>query len=97
MSGGYFDYDQYRIDGIAEKIRTLIDTNDAVETDANGWTFGGREYCAETIAEFRKAVQALELAAVYAQRVDWLVSCDDSEDCFHSRLADELAKLKGQK
>jgi len=43
--------------------------------------------------EFDKAVELLKQAHVYVQRIDWLVSGDDGEDSFHSRLKSELAKL----
>ena len=39
---------------------------------------------------------ALKIAQVYAQRVDWLVSGDDGEDSFHSRLNKELSEIKGE-
>jgi hypothetical protein len=45
--------------------------------------------------EFNKAVSLLKQAYVYTQRIDWLVSGDDGEDDFHTRLANELAKVKG--
>lgn len=92
MSGGHFNYQQYRLHDIAEEIRELIASNNSQHKNSWGETVG-REYRPETIAEFEKAVHALNVAAVYAQRVDWLVSCDDGEDSFHRRLADELAKL----
>lgn len=33
------------------------------------------------------------MASVYAQRVDWLICGDDSEESFHERLAEDLAKI----
>jgi hypothetical protein len=35
----------------------------------------------------------LKLAYVYAQRIDWLLSCDDGEDSFHKRLQAQLKEL----
>ena len=32
----------------------------------------------------------MRAAAIYAQRIDWLVSGDDGEETFHQRLAEEL-------
>lgn len=43
--------------------------------------------------EFQTGLHYLKLAYIYAQRIDWLLSCDDSEDTFHSRLKEELNKL----
>jgi hypothetical protein len=79
MSGGHFDYAQYKINDIANSIEKLISEN--------------TEYSEETIHEFRIGLDALKKAAVYAQRIDWLVSGDDSEKSFHSRLAEDLGKL----
>lgn len=92
MSGGHFDYQQYRLHDIAQSISELIESNDDTAENQFGDRIG-RGYSPETIARFREAIHALRVAEVYAQRVDWLVSCDDSEDCFHRRLADDLAKL----
>lgn len=52
------------------------------------------EYSEETLAEFRKGVQLLRKAYIYAQRIDWLLSDDDGEDTFHERLKEELDELE---
>ena len=52
------------------------------------------DYTSETLAEFRKGVEILKRASVYAQRIDWLISCDDSEDSFHERLEEDLKGLE---
>jgi len=51
-------------------------------------------YSLETIQEFKNAIKALRVASVYAQRVDWLLSGDDGEKTFHSRLKADLKELK---
>jgi hypothetical protein len=89
MSGGTFDYKQYQIGYIADQIEEYIVKNDNHEVDA----FGNRKYSQftpETIAEFRSAVTYLRIAETYAQRVDWLLACDDSEESFHARLKKDL-------
>ena len=48
------------------------------------------KYPDEIIEEFKKGLTYLKIACVYAQRIDWLVSGDDGEDSFHSRLKKEL-------
>ena len=55
------------------------------------------DYTEETIAEFRKGIELLKKAKVYAHRIDWLISGDDGEESFHKRLKEELAKLEGNK
>lgn len=47
-------------------------------------------YSDEVVEEFKKAVQHLGVAYVYAQRIDWLVSGDDGEESFMERLKDDL-------
>ena len=91
MSGGHFNYDQYKIDQIADDIQLLIDTNDSTEHDQYGDPLG-RRYSPEIIQQFRDAIVALRRAQVYAQRIDWLVSGDDGPDSFVERLAEELGR-----
>jgi len=82
MSGGYFDYNQYRIDDIIDQIERAI--------NANKETY---DLSAKTIREFRKAIRILRKGAVYAQRIDWLISGDDGEETFHERLKKDLEGL----
>lgn len=93
MSGGHFNYDQYRIGYIADSVEQLIRDND--RTDKNEWGEDvGRHYPKDIIESFKDGLKALRVAQVYAQRIDWLVSGDDGEDSFHSRLEKELGELK---
>ena len=50
----------------------------------------GQMWSDETIAEFNKGLEALRVAYIYAQRIDWLLSYDDGEDTFHKRLKHDL-------
>lgn len=84
MSGGHFDYNQYKIDQIACDIEQFIYDN---EEDND-------RYTAETIERFKEAVHTLRLAYAYAHRIDWLLSGDDSEDNFHKRLEHDLERVK---
>lgn len=88
MSGGEFDYKQYQIGEIADAIEILIENNNV--TNDNGYA---RNFSEKTLTEFSAAVIALRIAEVYAHRVDWLVSCDDSEEDFHYRLAGALSNV----
>jgi hypothetical protein len=79
---------------IAQEIYELIESNNS--TELNSWGEEcGRGYSAETIAAFSEAVAQLRIAEAYVQRIDWLVSGDDREEDFHSRLADDLAEIAG--
>jgi hypothetical protein len=92
MSGGHFNYRQHTLLDMADSIGSAILNNDSTEKDEWGYNIG-RHYSPETIAEFEVAVKALKLAYVYAQRIDWLLSCDDGEDSFHNRLQAQLKEL----
>ena len=89
MSGGHFDYSQFRVREIAEDIERLIASNDDQTKDEWGER-RGRGYPPEIIAKFREAAHTLERAADMAQRVDWLVSGDDGEECFLRRWQKEV-------
>lgn len=54
------------------------------------------EYTDETIQIFSDAVKALRKAAIYANRIDWLLSGDDGEESLKERLEEELKKLEEQ-
>lgn len=87
MSGGAFDYKQYIIDDIANLIQEEIDLND----DKDEWGQAiGNLFCKEVIDEFKKGVELLRKAAIYAQRIDWLLSSDDGEESFLERLNEDL-------
>jgi hypothetical protein len=89
MSGGAFNYDQYKIDYIADEIEQFILDNESEELNQWG-DKKGTFYSPTTINEFKKALTHLRMAKIYAQRIDWLVSGDDGEDTFHNRLQQEL-------
>lgn len=93
MSGGHFDYAQFQIATIADKVELLIESNNDATQDGYGYTVG-RFYSAEVIAHFKDGLAALRKAEVYAQRIDWLVSDDDGEDRFIERLAIDLSELE---
>lgn len=85
MSGGHFYYDQYKISQIADSIEGAIEENE-MRTEY--------KLSEGTIKKFRDAVKFLRIAEVYAHRIDWLLSGDDSEQSFHERLRDDLKEIK---
>ena len=92
MSGGHFNYKQYELGYMADEIEQLILDNDSEEMNAWG-DKKGYGYSPETIAKFKIARMSLLLAQIYVQRIDWLVSGDDGEDSFHSRLDADFEAL----
>lgn len=107
MSGGALcDYRQYDINTICESIYSIIENNKKEKSpedifkwdyDENGNAYENAKYyynfSDETIDEFKKGIELLKKAFVYAQRIDWLVSGDDGEESFHRRLKEELDKI----
>jgi len=79
MSGGHFDYAQGYISRIADGLEPCLKNN---------------SFSTETLLEFRKGYDLLRQAYVYAQRIDWLLSGDDGEDNFHTRLKQDLERIK---
>jgi hypothetical protein len=51
------------------------------------------KYPDDVIEEFKKGLDILRKAHVYAQRIDWLISGDDGEESFRERLKEDLEKL----
>lgn len=79
MSGGYFYYDQNRIKYVVERLESyLAEDND---------------YSKATVEKMHDGLEALRIAYIYAQRIDWLLSGDDGEESFHERLDEELSKI----
>lgn len=81
MSGGHFNYDQYRIHNIIDSIE--------IEIESNNYDFPEH-----IIQKFKEGVYFLKIAEIYAQRIDWLISGDDNEDSFIKRLNDEISQIK---
>lgn len=110
MSGGAFDYKQYEIGYIADKIERIIEKSGRklnkkeLEKESRwrepDWYKQYPEdlyhykYPKEVIAEFKKAVKILRKAQIYAQRIDWLLSGDDGKESFLARLKEELKENK---
>ena len=78
MSGGRFEYKQYDMNYIADKIEREVLINSKKK---------------EVIEKFKEAVIILRKAAIYTQRVDWLLSGDDEEETFLERLKKDLEEL----
>ena len=77
MSGGHFDYHQYRIREIAESVEDIIQNS---------------KYPPEVLEKIKEGLDALKKAEIYTQRIDWLVSGDDGPEAFLERLKEDLNK-----
>ena len=79
MSGGYFNYNQYAISNIIEKMTEVL------ENKRNPYDLNEEEK-----AIFKQGILFLEIAYIYAQRIDWYLSGDDGKEQFIKRLKEEL-------
>lgn len=87
MSGGYFEYQQYHIQDIIEKLE---ETKVKIENDEEYHQYDRKE---ELLQEISNGIDYLSLAQIYTQRLDWLFSGDDGEDSFFERLEEEFDKF----
>lgn len=111
MSGGHFDYNQYKIREIADEVeqeilrsgrkKTKEELKDESWKDSDWYErypedLCHRKYPKEVLDEFKKGLLILRQAEVYAQRIDWLLSGDDGDDTFIERLHTELADINNK-
>lgn len=89
MSGGAFDYLQYKIECAREDIQAYLDNQGKTIVNEHY-----EVYSPEVQQAFRDAIKALSIAEVYLQRVDYFLAGDDGEENFLRRLYDELSELK---
>ena len=81
MSGGMFEYNQYRINDMIDEIeKEMQNPSDYVED---------KELFILTCKE---AIKSLKIAFIFAHRLDWFLSGDDGEDSFYQRLKEDLEK-----
>ena len=102
MSGGAFEYNQYKIRQIWEEIQQELDKQ-GQEKDFSPWEKEYYEKYPEQRFEeiyredvqqiFKDGIEALKKAEIYAQRIDWFLSGDDGDDSLVSRLKSDLEKL----
>jgi hypothetical protein len=109
MSGGHWEYIQYRFTDVAEDIDKLIEQNGKPKSEEelkeNCWydpdwyekypeELNHCKYEDEVLEQFKKASDAIKIAQVYMQRMDWLLSGDDGEESFLRRIEEDLKQLK---
>ena len=89
MSGGYFEYAQYRFEDVAAEIDRLISRNNSVVKDEWGNDIG-YHFPSGIIERFKEAAHTIRRAEEMVHRIDWLVSEDDGEEEFMSRWDEEV-------
>lgn len=105
MSGGTFDYIQRRLEyDFVDKIEQIIERQGKMKDKED--LFMQREYYEEYPEEkvyytypkeiqekFNEAIKAVRIAAIYMERIDYLLADDDSEESFLERLEEELTNI----
>lgn len=76
MSGGYFDYLQYRIEEAATEVVRWVELR-------------GEGLSEETLTKLNLTRDVLDNVSHMLQRVDWFISCDDSEESFNRRWVED--------
>ena len=107
MSGGAFEYSQYKIRDIHEHIQQELDKQgkEKSKEDLRFYDYD-KEYFEKYPEErfeqiyredvqqiFKDGIEILKKAEIYAQRIDWYLSGDDGEDSLIRRLKDDLEQL----
>jgi len=104
MSGGAFNYNQYKIREIYQHIEVELKKQGKEKSKEDLWMH--REYYEKYPEEkiwqvyskdvqqiFKDAITALKKAEVYTQRIDWYLSGDDGESSLVSRLKSDLDSI----
>lgn len=106
MSGGYFSYQQYTMECIADEIEEILNNQGKPKVDSYYDGEYYKKYPEEKYhptypekiqEEMKKTVNLLRIAAVYVQRLDWYLSGDDGEESFYERLEEELKGVEKRK
>ena len=112
MSGGHWDYIQYRFTDVVDDIEKLIEKNGKLKSEEylkeERWHDDDwyekypedryhYEYPQEVLEEFKKGIEIIKQAQVYMHRFDWLISGDDGEESFLRIIKEDLKKLQDEK
>ena len=107
MSGGQWEYIQYRFNDIVDDIKKEIENSGRLKTEEElrdeSWhdeewykkypeDLRHHKYSDEVLEEFKKGADIINKAQIYLQRIDWLLSGDDGEESFIRRLKEDLKK-----
>jgi len=81
MSGGYFDYNQYRLQEMIDELEKREERIRQLDEDAY-------DFLTEDMIEDAKVIA--KLAQIFIHRVDWLLSGDDGPETFKERIKEDL-------
>ncbi len=99
MSGGHFDYKQYVLQELSDEIERVLNRQGKPKPEDETYGDYYKDHPEECIypyypekiqVKMREAIEVLNRAGVYVQRIDWFLSGDDGEESFLERLEEEL-------
>lgn len=106
MSGGHWDYIQYRFSQVIEDITDAIE-NSGKKKDLRILDEWDRQWIKshpdaaynhkhpdEVIQKFKEARLCIAEAQEHMQRLDWLFSDDDGEESYLDRLEENLKEIR---
>lgn len=80
MSGGYFDYNQFKLQNIADDLRNLVEEEDE--------RLGFVEDKQSLFEEIDKLINMLDYSSKIIHHIDYLLSDDISEEVMWKRIND---------
>lgn len=95
MSGGHFEYKQFVLNELANRIQEELDKQGVEkQKPIYDWEEPTYQTYPEEIQQiFKDAVKALKIAQIYVHRVDWYLSGDDGEESLKLCLNKDLEQL----
>ncbi len=105
MSGGHWEYLQYKLSDIYNELEEKIADQGKEIPEKERLPFYDKEYYERYPEEkyyttypkevekiFLDAIEIIKKAEIYMQRIDWYLSGDDGDESLISRLDEELKK-----
>lgn len=89
MSGGHFNYDQHRMQQIAEELDLLV-LNNGVMTPNEWGEENGHDYPPAVIDKFKEAARTVRLGHEMVQAIDYLVCGDTGIESFRQQWRDRV-------
>lgn len=79
MSGGYFDYNQFKLQNIADDLRNLVEDDERLKFVEDKKSL---------FEEIDKLINMLDYSSKIIHHIDYLLSDDISEDVMWKRIND---------
>jgi len=97
MSGGTFNYKQYAITEIIDKLEEVLDEQGKPNPDYGryDWETELLRCDSENVQMvIKEAIHTLKRANIFVKCIDWYLAGDNGEDSFFKSLVQELEELE---